>query len=163
MEPADPPATTPGALGEPPGTAAPGAGGRPEPPRRRGAEGSSGARSSGPAGDAPAGGPTAGQERDGAAVPGKDERSGPARTGTEGGAQGSSGAEAGATGRAGHGADPLDGFVSDPAARAELARRTAELAGLVDEAGDVLGGILAEFQRGRDSAERNRGANRSST
>ncbi|MFE9683562.1 hypothetical protein [Streptomyces sp. NPDC006285] len=59
--------------------------------------------------------------------------------------------------------DPLAGFVPDPAARAELARRMSELAGLLDEAGDVLGEILENVQRGRDSAERSRGANRSST
>ncbi|MDQ1036561.1 hypothetical protein QFZ75_002977 [Streptomyces sp. V3I8] len=71
-----------------------------------------------------------------------------------------------------HPADPLAGFVPDPAARAELARRMSELAGLVEEAGDALGEILAEVQRvgdagdasrGRDSAERSRGASRSST
>ncbi|WP_221347776.1 hypothetical protein [Streptomyces beigongshangae] len=42
---------------------------------------------------------------------------------------------------------PLGDFVVDPAARAELARRTAEIAELLDEAGDALGGILAEMQR----------------
>ncbi len=90
---------------------------------------------------------------------------------------------------AAHPADPLGAFVPDPAVRAELARRMSELADLVEEAGEALGEILAEVQRGtaadpadpaeaedggdggdgaeasrgRDSAERSRGASRSST
>ncbi|WP_328494377.1 hypothetical protein OHS59_17760 [Streptomyces sp. NBC_00414] len=60
-------------------------------------------------------------------------------------------------------APALVDFVPDPAARAELARRMSELADLIDEAGDALGEILADVQRGFDSAERSRGVNRSST
>ncbi|MFC8200881.1 hypothetical protein ACFUTV_36620 [Streptomyces sp. NPDC057298] len=59
--------------------------------------------------------------------------------------------------------EPLADFVPDPAARAELARRMSELADLIDEAGDALGEILEDVQRGFDSAERNRGVKRSST
>ncbi|WAU85310.1 hypothetical protein O1Q96_39785 [Streptomyces sp. Qhu-G9] len=59
--------------------------------------------------------------------------------------------------------EPLADFVPDPAARAELARRMSELADLIDEAGDALGEILEDVQRGFDSAERSRGVKRSST
>ncbi|GGX39034.1 hypothetical protein GCM10010515_01700 [Streptomyces fructofermentans] len=57
---------------------------------------------------------------------------------------------------------PLD-FVDDPAVRAELARRMAELAELLDEAGEALGGILQDVRRGFDSAARSRGADGPST
>jgi hypothetical protein len=46
-------------------------------------------------------------------------------------------------------ADPLTGFVTDPAARAELARRMTELADLIEEAGEALGEILEGVQRGQ--------------
>jgi hypothetical protein len=46
-------------------------------------------------------------------------------------------------------ADPLAGFVTDPGARAELARRMAELADLIEEAGEALGEILESVQRGQ--------------
>ncbi|MFE7032465.1 hypothetical protein ACFU9Y_19325 [Streptomyces sp. NPDC057621] len=89
-----------------------------------------------------------------------------------GGAASADGAEPAEAQKPADGAEPADGpdagaslvdFVPDPAVRAELARRMSELAGLVDEAGDALGEILQDVQRGFDSAERSRGVNRSST
>ncbi|TLS44557.1 hypothetical protein FE633_19845 [Streptomyces montanus] len=45
------------------------------------------------------------------------------------------------------GGEGLTDFVTDPAARAELARRMEELADLINEADEALGDILDSVQR----------------